>query len=172
MLLCQQIVPEPPGLPDPSGPPFAQQTSQQQVAARQAVAPCSSCHAQFDPYGLALDNYDGIGRYRTVDDLGQPVDAHTQLPAVAGGGTVANGVELAQALAASPAFTTCMARTLLRYAMVDASTNVEVPLPTQQPGCATADVVQRYQSAAGGTFADLVRATVAAPAFGIRRAAP
>jgi hypothetical protein len=170
VFLCQQTVPAPPvGMSYPS---FGQQTAQEQVAARQA-APCTSCHAQVDPYGLALDNYDSIGRYRTVDDLGQPVDAHTQLPDSAGGGTVASGVELAQALAASPAFTACMARTLLQYAMTDASTAVEIPAPQrQQAGCATADVVQRYQGAAGSTFTDLVRATAAAPSFGIRRAAP
>jgi hypothetical protein len=57
--------------------------------------------------------------------------------------------------------------------MTDASTAVEIPAPQrQQAGCATADVVQRYQSAAGSTFTDLVRATAAAPSFGIRRAAP
>ena len=51
-----------------------------------------------------------------------------------GGGAVANAVELAQKLATSPAFTNCMARTLLQYAMVDPATSVEVPLPPQQAG--------------------------------------
>jgi hypothetical protein len=125
-----------------------------------------------DPYGLALGNYDNLGRYRTVDDLGRTIDAHATLPAAIGGGTVANGVELAQALATNPAFTSCMANALLRYAMVDPNTAVEAPMPPQQAGCATADVVHRYQIVGGKTFADLVRATTAAPAFGLRRAAP
>jgi len=47
-----------------------------------------------------------------------------------------------------------------------------VPLASQQAGCATADVVQRYQSGNGKTFTDLVRATATTPAFGVRRAAP
>jgi hypothetical protein len=49
---------------------------------------------------------------------------------------------------------------------------VEAPWPPQQPGCATAEVVRRYQSAGGTTFADLARATAASPAFVLRRAAP
>ena len=144
----------------------------EQVATRAALPACSACHGQFDPYGLALDNYDDFGRYRTIDELGRPIDAHATLPAAIGGDAVANGVELAQKLATSPAFTNCMARTMLQYALVDSAAAVEIPLPPQQAGCATADVVQRYQRAGGKTFTDLVRATAAAPAFVLRRAAP
>jgi hypothetical protein len=157
---------------DTSGVGEPTKTSQEQVADRAANPACGSCHGQFDPFGLALDNYDGIGRFRTVDDMGRAIDAHTHLPAALGGAAVANGVELAQKLAASPAFTSCMARTLLRYAMVDRAVAVDAPWPPQQPGCATADIVQRYQDADGKTFTDLVRATASAPAFVLRRAAP
>jgi hypothetical protein len=152
--------------PDPG------QTGQQQVAARAAQSTCNGCHAQFDPYGLALENYDSIGRYRTTDGMGRAIVGRATLPTAAGGATVANGVELAQELAASPAFTNCMARVLLQYAMVDAATNVEVPLPPQQAGCATAAIVQAYQTISGSSFSDLVRATAASPAFVLRRAAP
>ena len=85
---------------------------------------------------------------------------------------MANGVELAEALATKPAFTNCMARAVLQLAMVEVNDYAEVPLPPAQAGCATADVVQRYQSGNGKTFSDLVRATAAAPAFVLRRAAP
>jgi hypothetical protein len=104
--------------------------------------------------------------------MGRPIDAHTTLPAAIGGGAVGSGVELAQKLATNPAFINCMARVLLQYAMVDAATTVEVPLPPQQAGCATAGVVEWYQTIGGTTFADLVRSTAAAPAFVLRRAAP
>ena len=166
VILCMPLGNDTSGAADPN------LTPRQQVAMRAAQPDCGPCHGQFDPYGLALENYDALGRFRTVDDMGRPIDAHTNLPAALGGDAVANGVELAQKLATKPAFTSCMARTLLRYAMVDPNTNVEVPLPPQQAGCATADVVQRYQAADGKTFTDLVRATAAAPAFLLRRAAP
>jgi hypothetical protein len=174
-MLCVTLPAPPDTIPLNDSPTksYAEQTSQEQVAFRAARPVCNTCHSQFDPYGLALDNYDDIGRYRTIDDLGQPVDAHTVLPALAGGGTVHNGVELAQAIAASPAFLSCLARALLQYGMTDlGGSYVEVPLPPQQAGCATADLVQRYQSANGKTFTDLVRATAASPAFVLRRAAP
>lgn len=40
---------------------------------------CANCHAKMDPYGLALENYDAIGRWRTKD--GEfPIDATSPVP--------------------------------------------------------------------------------------------
>ena len=36
---------------------------------------CASCHAIIDPLGFALENFDVIGGWRTVDESGKPVDA-------------------------------------------------------------------------------------------------
>jgi mono/diheme cytochrome c family protein len=36
---------------------------------------CASCHAVIDPLGFALENFDAIGGWRTVDESGQQVDA-------------------------------------------------------------------------------------------------
>ena len=44
---------------------------------------CASCHSAIDPLGFALENFDVIGGWRTIDEWGQPVDAT---------GTTANGV--------------------------------------------------------------------------------
>jgi hypothetical protein len=151
---------------------LGRESAGEQVAVRQQNPNCWSCHASFDPYGLLLDRYDVVGRYRTVDDLGKPAGGSATLPPEIGGGTVDSAVALADALARSDDFLNCMARVLLQYAMVDPATTVEVPLPPDQAGCATADLVQRYQGASGKSFGDLVRATAAAPAFALRRAAP
>ncbi|MDF1813173.1 MAG: DUF1592 domain-containing protein [Verrucomicrobiales bacterium] len=35
---------------------------------------CASCHAKIDPLGFALESFDPIGRLRTKDDTGSPVD--------------------------------------------------------------------------------------------------
>lgn len=35
---------------------------------------CASCHALMDPLGFALENFDGVGRWRT-EDRGQPINA-------------------------------------------------------------------------------------------------
>lgn len=36
---------------------------------------CASCHSVIDPPGFALENFDAIGGWRTVDESGKPVDA-------------------------------------------------------------------------------------------------
>ncbi|HLG56984.1 MAG TPA: DUF1592 domain-containing protein [Vicinamibacterales bacterium] len=42
-----------------------------------AVA-CATCHKSFEPMGLALENFDAVGAWRTLDE-GQPIDATGQL---------------------------------------------------------------------------------------------
>jgi mono/diheme cytochrome c family protein len=42
---------------------------------------CRQCHGVIDPIGLALENYDAIGRWRIVDsEANAPIDASTELP--------------------------------------------------------------------------------------------
>jgi hypothetical protein len=40
---------------------------------------CASCHAKMDPLGFALENYDGVGKWRT-QEAGSPIDATGVLP--------------------------------------------------------------------------------------------
>jgi hypothetical protein len=148
---------------------LAMQTAQQQVAFRAQNSPCNNatCHPSFDPYGLVLDWYDVVGRYRTVDDLGQPVDGHTTLPDVLGGQTVQSAVELAQVLSTSDVFTNSMAKTMLQYALFDAT--VELPLPkVMQKGCAAAGVANAVRTSSGQGFRDLTKAVAVSPAFLMR----
>ncbi|HXU03179.1 MAG TPA: DUF1592 domain-containing protein [Polyangia bacterium] len=142
------------------------QTGQQQVVYRASMPPCGSCHAQFDPYGLALDGYDMVGRFRDTDDLGEPINASATLPPELGGGTVANAVDLARVIAMSPAFTNCMTSNMLRYALVDAPVDLPSP-PDGKRGCAVADVVRRFAGGAA-TFPALMRAVALSPAFAMR----
>ena len=41
---------------------------------------CASCHRRMDPLGFALENFDAVGAWRTVED-GRPIDATGRLPA-------------------------------------------------------------------------------------------
>jgi hypothetical protein len=41
--------------------------------------PCATCHAQMDPLGFALENFDGIGTWRIADE-GTPIDASAMMP--------------------------------------------------------------------------------------------
>jgi hypothetical protein len=144
------------------------QTAQQQVAVRATTAPCNNCHPSFDPYGLVLDWYDVVGRYRTVDDLMQPVDGHTTLPTSVGGQTVTTAVELADVLSKSDLFTNCMADTLLQDALIEAT--IELPLPDgSQKGCAVAGIAHNMRHSAGQSFTDLTKAVATSPAFVLRQ---
>ena len=54
------------------------QTMRQQMEAHRANPACAGCHKMMDPIGFALENFDGIGKWRTKD-AGQKVDASGQL---------------------------------------------------------------------------------------------
>ena len=41
---------------------------------------CSVCHAPMDPLGLALENYDAVGKWRTTGEASLPIDASGNLP--------------------------------------------------------------------------------------------
>jgi len=164
---------------------FDTQTAQEQVAYRASVAVCAGCHAAFDGYGLALDGYDDIARVRTTvtiaDGMGGTktvaVDPHATLPPALGTVSVAGAVDMAQKIAASDVFLHCQARNVLQLALADANDSyVEMPTPAgvdpPAAGCAALDVAQRYTQASGSTFADLLRAVVASPAFSLRKQDP
>jgi mono/diheme cytochrome c family protein len=59
---------------------------------------CSGCHKLMDPIGLALENFDGIGRWRTTDN-GAIIDPASQL---ADGTRIDGPVALRQAILRTP----------------------------------------------------------------------
>jgi len=79
-------------------------------------ASCNQCHGVIDPTGLALENFDAIGEWRTVDrEAKAPIDARTVLP----NGVPINGpAELRAQLVAHPAtFAEAVTEKLLMYAI-------------------------------------------------------
>ena len=52
----------------------------QLIAKHRANPVCASCHSMMDPPGLALENFDFVGRWRTVDESSNPIDASGVLP--------------------------------------------------------------------------------------------
>ena len=75
---------------------------------------CASCHRIMDPIGLALENFDLVGRWRDTDN-GKPVDTSAMLI----DGTPVRGVaDLRAALLAKPeVFVTALTEKLLTYAL-------------------------------------------------------
>jgi hypothetical protein len=80
-------------------------------------ASCKQCHGVIDPSGLALENFDAIGQYRTTDR--QANNARIDASTVMASGVAINGpVELRQALASRPdAFVAALTERLLMYAV-------------------------------------------------------
>ncbi|HEY8518788.1 MAG TPA: DUF1592 domain-containing protein [Gammaproteobacteria bacterium] len=75
---------------------------------------CASCHDVMDPIGLGLENFDAVGRWRTVE-AGGPVDASGRL---ADGTPIDGPVALREALTARPEqFVSLMTEKLLTYAL-------------------------------------------------------
>lgn len=61
--------PPPPANVDPieTNPAAAKATLRQKLEAHIHDANCAACHAKIDPLGLAFENYDAIGRWRTTE---------------------------------------------------------------------------------------------------------
>jgi hypothetical protein len=126
---------------------------------RMETAPCNGCHTAFDPYGLALERFDIIGKYRELDEMGRPIDASVTLPTQAGGATVQDARVMAEELAQSDAFVQCMAKNVLAYALAEGGVALE--------SCATRQLVKRFR-AGDGSFASLVSEVAAAESFRLR----
>jgi hypothetical protein len=125
-VLCVPVRPPanlPPGALVP--PPFDPTAStRERFEGKVQDAQCSGCHATFTPYGMALEAYDGLGRFRTqeqlIDDSGENlgnVAVDTSVTAdIDGTSTMLAGpVELSSALAESELAAQCFARHYFRF---------------------------------------------------------
>ena len=85
--VLSEIMNEPPPAPPPgvtSLEVVAQHSDRplsirEQMERHRADPSCAVCHQKMDPIGLALDNYDLVGRWRTEDSTG-PLDTSGELP--------------------------------------------------------------------------------------------
>lgn len=83
--ILANLVGEPPPPPPPNIPALDDNTvsaslpMRERLAAHRANPTCASCHNVMDPVGFALENFDAIGRFRTMEDR-KPIDASGGLP--------------------------------------------------------------------------------------------
>ena len=79
-LLNDPPPPPPPAVPeiDLADPEIAKLTLKQRIENHRNHAACLSCHAKIDPWGIAFENFDAVGNWRTQTQ-GQPVDASSLL---------------------------------------------------------------------------------------------
>jgi mono/diheme cytochrome c family protein len=75
----------PPPPPPPDIPALAEAASEQPRSLRERMErhrsspACASCHQRMDPLGFALENFDALGKWRTVSD-GVPIDPSATFP--------------------------------------------------------------------------------------------
>jgi hypothetical protein len=82
-----------------------------------ANATCRQCHGVIDPMGLALENFDAVGQFRTADSraANAPIDASTVLTS---GRTIDGPAELREFLASAPSrFALSFAEKLMMYSV-------------------------------------------------------
>jgi hypothetical protein len=72
--------------PDPPETPKA--TLRQKIEAHRDHASCAACHAKIDPLGLAWDNYDAIGQWRTHEKIAKGIGKD---PAIDSSGALPDG---------------------------------------------------------------------------------
>lgn len=79
-LLNDPPPPPPPAVPeiDLADPEIAKLTLKQRIENHRNQAACMSCHAKIDPWGIAFENFDAVGGWRSEIN-GSPVDASSLL---------------------------------------------------------------------------------------------
>ena len=135
-------------------------TMREAMERHRANPTCAACHRLMDPLGLALENFDAVGRWRETDASGEPLDVSGELP----DGTRFTGVaELKQALLANPEpFLRTLTEKLLTYALGRGLEYADAPAVRR---------IVRYAASREHRFSALVLGIVKSVPFQQRRSA-
>ena len=153
-LLCQEIPVAPPGVDTtlPPDDPDNPQTLRAKLQKHLTEDTCRSCHQSMDPIGFALENYDGIGSFRTKD-VGLPIDSTADIEGL---GSFASARELGAILRDDPRGAACMITNLYRNSMGHLETKGELPALRS---------LEEVFAASGYSMQDLLVEIVGSPAF-------
>jgi hypothetical protein len=152
--ILNTILGAPPPDPPPNVPALSEQRTQtraptmrERMAQHRNNPMCSTCHTMIDPTGFALENFDATGKYRTVDESFNPIDASGALP----DGRKFEGVaELRSALAARPErFVNTLTEKLLTYALGRGLEYYDMPAVRKILADAAADGYRMHAIVAG-----------------------
>lgn len=137
-------------------PAVSGQTNRQRVA--QFNTQCGgSCHGYIDPLGFALENFDGLGRKRELDN-GLAIDTTGTYPLAEGIEPFRDGTDLMRVLANSAQAHTCYSKHVVSYALG------RDMMESDRPLLDSLSKVSQTQS-----LKELVVALVRDPAFRMRR---
>ena len=113
-LICKDV-PAPPANVPVINPPTGNVTTRQRYETQHAVGSCGACHTHMDDIGFGLENFDGIGVYRTKEN-GMPIDASGYI-ADLNHLTFTGPEDLAKKLAAAPEVGQCLAAQMTAYVL-------------------------------------------------------
>ncbi len=116
-VLCAKLPKPGDGVPLPPAPVAGQQ-DRERMEKHTGKGTCGeACHGNYiNPLGYAFENFDGLGRYRTMDQ-DRPVDAHSAYPFASGLTEFTGAAELMNVLASSDEAHRCYAKNLLSYVL-------------------------------------------------------
>jgi hypothetical protein len=113
-LICKDV-PAPPANVPVIPPPSGTVTTRQRYETQHAVGSCGACHTHMDDIGFGLENFDGIGVYRTKE-AGMPVNAAGYIEDL-NHLTFSGPEDLARKLAAAPETAQCLAAQMTAYVL-------------------------------------------------------
>ena len=162
--ILENLLGTPPPPPPPNVPPLAEGAAAKGLSMRERMTQhranpvCASCHRMMDPLGLALENFDAVGRWRTHGEGHTPIDASGSLP----DGTTFEGVTgLREALLSqSELFVTTTTEKLLTYALARGLEYYDAP---------AVRAIAREGAPGGYRLSDLILGIVKSDAFQMRR---
>jgi Protein of unknown function (DUF1592)/Protein of unknown function (DUF1588)/Protein of unknown function (DUF1595)/Protein of unknown function (DUF1585)/Protein of unknown function (DUF1587)/Cytochrome C oxidase, cbb3-type, subunit III len=161
-LLGTPVPPPPVNVPPlPDNEPGAKiLTVRERMVQHRANAVCASCHALMDPVGLATENFDAIGRWRTQNEAGRPVDASGGLP---DGSTFDGAAGLRKSVLNRPElFVTTLTEKLMTYALGRGLEHYDAP---------AVRAITRFAKTSDYRFSSVVLGIVNSTPFRMRRAA-
>lgn len=117
-VLCQTLATLPAGV-DLEGPLSGARnlpTARQRLEPTTTRSDCRGCHTQFNPLGLALENYDALGRFRATEN-GAAIDASGELELGGQRWSFTTGEEFLRVLGESRLLTDCAAERWFHFVL-------------------------------------------------------
>ena len=163
--ILENLLGTPPPPPPADVPPLSDEGSDAELSMRDRMVEhrrnpvCASCHAIMDPIGLSLENYDAIGRWRTLSAGFEPLDVEGSFP----DGTTFDGAGgLKETLLdRSDQFVRTLASKLLTYGLGRAVEYHDMP---------AVRVIEREAAGDDYSFSSLILGIVKSTPFQMRRA--
>lgn len=159
-MLCLQLE-VPPGLVTSPPEEIEGTTARERLSMHRESELCASCHDRIDPIGLAMEHFDGIGRWRDRYENGRAIDATGTLDRPAG--EFDGGLELTEILKDSRLTWDCYATNWYRYAVGRVEETAD--------SCAI-DLLTEQFKGTGGRVRDLLVDIAASDTFRYRRTNP